>query len=668
MSSSIYNHRSLQPQGPPPVPPQAHSPARVTEALDILRQEFELSAQDVVLLRGQKDEFENRIHAQINELNHIKQMVYELENQHTKARQQYEDDVNRLRAELAQARQTIQQAQAAQVQAQAQSSILPPHPATAGTPATGPPPPGPPPPGALPPSSTSPHTAHAGMGHPGPGYGEPPYGYRGRDDVRERDLRDVRDSRDVRDVRERDVRDRDVRDRDLRDTRELRDRDARDRDLRDRETRERERELRDRDSREVKRIKTERPKDYAPSAAHKPYPESSSSAAVVSSSSSLPPPPVAGPTPYPPSAPPASGGAFLDDINPETLPPDLKKEGPDWFAIFNPKVKRVLDVNLTNTLNHESVVCCVRFSADGKYLATGCNRTAQIYDTKTGQKICVLNDESANPVGDLYIRSVCFSPDGKLLATGAEDKTIRIWEIAKKRVKRVTTRIWDMETGMQKVLEINEPDGVDAGVTSVAISPDGRFVAAGSLDTVVRIWEVQSGILVERLKGHRDSVYSVAFTPDGKGIVSGSLDKTLKHWDISAIVNGSRKDPLPPPTTPTGSSSASASGSGAGNNSAATTRPKENGGGGERGSVNTLNFTGHKDYVLSVAVSHDGQWIVSGSKDRGVQFWEARTAQVQAMLQGHKNSVISIDLSPTGGILATGSGDMQARLWSYTTI
>ncbi|KAL5495939.1 TUP1_1 [Sanghuangporus weigelae] len=328
--SSIYNHRSLQPQGQPSVPPQAYSPARVTEALNILCQEFELSAQDVVLLRGQKDEFENRTHAQINELNYIKRMVYELENQYMKARQQYEDDVNRLRAELAQARQTIQQAQA-------QPSILPPHPATAGTPATGPPPRG-----TLPPSSASPHTAHAGLGHPGPGYGDPPYGYRGRDDVRERDLLDVRDSRD----------------------------------------------------------------NYAPSAAHKSYPESSSSVVVVSSSSPLPPPPppVAGPTPYPASAPPASGEAFLVDINPETLPPDLKKEGPDWFAIFNPKVRRVLDVNLTNTLNHESYalyllmkcryadrVCsfvgCVRFSADGKYLATGCNRAAQIYDTKTGQKI-----------------------------------------------------------------------------------------------------------------------------------------------------------------------------------------------------------------------------------------------------------------------------------------
>ena len=59
---------------------------------------------------------------------------------------------------------------------------------------------------------------------------------------------------------------------------------------------------------------------------------------------------------------------------------------------------------------------------------------------------------------------------------------------------------------------------------------------------------------------------------------------------------------------------------------------------GEKGSQCTMNFIGHKDYVLSVAVSHDGKWVVSGSKDRGVQFWDANTAVAQCMLQGHKNS------------------------------
>lgn len=94
--------------------------------------------------------------------------------------------------------------------------------------------------------------------------------------------------------------------------------------------------------------------------------------------------------------------------------------------MFNPAVTRVLDVELLHTLQHESVVCCVRFSHDGNYVATGCNRCAQIYDVHTGRQVTVLQDDSVDKDGDLYIRSVCFSPDGRYLATGAEDKLIRV--------------------------------------------------------------------------------------------------------------------------------------------------------------------------------------------------------------------------------------------------
>ena len=97
-----------------------------------------------------------------------------------------------------------------------------------------------------------------------------------------------------------------------------------------------------------------------------------------------------------------------------------------------------------------------------------------------------------------------------------------------------------MIDGTSKVLTVNDGDSPnnDHGVISVALSPNGKLVAAGSLDSVARIWDVTTAQLVETLRGHSDSVYSVAFTPDGKGLVSGSLDKTLKYWDISDLVAG----------------------------------------------------------------------------------------------------------------------------------
>ncbi|KAL4789909.1 WD40 repeat-like protein [Aspergillus venezuelensis] len=346
-------------------------------------------------------------------------------------------------------------------------------------------------------------------------------------------------------------------------------------------------------------------------------------------------------------------GNMLANWNPEDLGPHQKKEGNDWYAVFNPDVQRVLDIELVHHLVHDSVVCCVRFSRDGKYLATGCNRSAQIFDVNTGQTIATLQDESVDKSGDLYIRSVCFSPDGKMLATGAEDKQIRVWDIAARSIKHVfsgheqdiysldfatngryiasgsgdkTVRLWDIvENKLVYTLSIED------GVTTVAMSPDGLYVAAGSLDKTVRVWDTTTGYLVERLEnpdGHKDSVYSVAFAPNGKDLVSGSLDKTIKLWELHL------------PRTYQG--------------------PKT-------GGKCMRTFEGHKDFVLSVCLTPDGHWVMSGSKDRGVQFWDPITGNAQMMLQGHKNSVISVAPSPTGNLFATGSGDMRAKIWRYSS-
>ena len=144
------------------------------------------------------------------------------------------------------------------------------------------------------------------------------------------------------------------------------------------------------------------------------------------------------PMPYPGNSPPPMGrnsppppqypnvGNMLAELNPDEVRADQKREGIDWYAVFNPNVRRVLDIELVCNLGHESVVCCVRFSHDGSRVATGCNRSAQIFDVRTGEKITTLQDETVDKDGDLYIRSVCFSPDGRYLATGAEDKQIRV--------------------------------------------------------------------------------------------------------------------------------------------------------------------------------------------------------------------------------------------------
>src|ERR1700761_384386 len=178
------------------------------------------------------------------------------------------------------------------------------------------------------------------------------------------------------------------------------------------------------------------------------------------------------------------------------------------------KPKQETPRNYSNCrMAHFSAVFSISTSADGKYIASGCNDgMIWVWNLETGKLFKHLSGHTR------WVASVCFSSNGQFIASGSRDNSIRVW---------------NLESGK----EVSQPlmSHTDY-VTSVSFSPNGRFVVSGSHDKTIRIWDIETGKeIAEPLKGHEDWITSVSFSPDGMRIVSGSWDKTVRLWDLNKL-------------------------------------------------------------------------------------------------------------------------------------
>lgn len=299
----------------------------------------------------------------------------------------------------------------------------------------------------------------------------------------------------------------------------------------------------------------------------------------------------------------------------------------------------VMGVEIRRSTLHTEAVNSIAFSADGRYLLSGSDDgNAILWSAASGELVRILAGVTNNTIETYDFTAVAFDPTNAARAvTGGSDRIVRLW---------------NLDTGVL----IRSMDGHDNAITDVVYTPDGRTVVSASTDNTVIQWNISNGSRLATFKAHAASVWGVDVSADGARLLSASFDGTARLWDLT------RSEEIQRYVGHTGAQSVVAvfgpndetvvSGS----YSDFSVRLWDRFSG-----LTIQEFRGHEGRISDVAISADGRRILSAAWDSKVILWDAATGQSIRVLEGHTgeaqavrflaNDTQALSSSTNGGII-----------------
>lgn len=283
-------------------------------------------------------------------------------------------------------------------------------------------------------------------------------------------------------------------------------------------------------------------------------------------------------------------------------------------------------------VGYEPWLRALAFHPGGEQLVCGDALGIFRWHLPSGERLHALDDRTVG------VWALCYSPNGRLLASAGVEGTIALWEpetgrcvgllvghtdtiwtmsfhpdgnlLASAGFEGQPILLWDLES-MQCVARLEWHTEM---CNSVAFSPDGSLLASGGLDRYIVLWEVASRRLLRVIHSPEGVVWSLAFSPDGRLLFSGGYDHYVRVWDV------------------------------------------------ETGRCLRV-LKGHTQWVMGMSCSPDGKLVASVSEDATVRVWDVQSGECVRVLVGHRNKGRSVCFSPDGKTLASSSSDQTVRLW-----